>query len=117
MEPSDFARALADDPSAALDDLMSRDYSERTFDQPDWRDALSLITGVAESHPDLGDHLWTLISERIDLTAQGRRPPRAGHHRQGGRRPSLGLLPILPSCGWRRMWRSRSLRARLADSC
>lgn len=70
MEPDDFARAFADDPAAALDDLLSRNYSERDFDQPDWRDALSLVSRVAESRPELGEQLWTLIGERSDLDAK-----------------------------------------------
>jgi hypothetical protein len=70
MEPDDFARAFANDPAAALDDLLSRDYSERDFDQPDWRDALSLVSRVTESRPELGEQLWTLIGERTDLDAK-----------------------------------------------
>jgi hypothetical protein len=67
MEPEDFARAFANDPAAALDDLLTRDYSERDFDQPGWGDALSLVGRVAESRPELGEQVWTLIGERTDL--------------------------------------------------
>jgi len=67
VEPEDFARAFANGPAAALDDLLTRDYSERDFDQPGWGDALSLFSRVAESRPELGEQIWTLIGERNDL--------------------------------------------------
>lgn len=67
MEPDDFAQAVVDDPAAAIDDLLSRDYSEREFDQPEWHDALSLVRRVAETRPELGERLWTLVDARTDL--------------------------------------------------
>jgi hypothetical protein len=69
VEPDDFAQTIANDPAAALD-VLSRDYSERNFDQPSWRDVLSLVSRVAESRPELGEQLWTLIGERNDLDAK-----------------------------------------------
>lgn len=43
--------------AAALGELLSRDYTERNFDQPEWDDALSLIRQVVESQPDIGVEL------------------------------------------------------------
>ncbi|MET3706149.1 hypothetical protein ABIB17_000765 [Arthrobacter sp. UYEF6] len=70
MEPEDFVRSFAEDPAAAVDELLARDYSERNFDEPEWRDALSLVSRVAESHPDLGEQLWALTDEWEDRDAQ-----------------------------------------------
>jgi len=70
MEPEDFVRSFAEDPAAAVDDLLARDYSERNFDEPEWRDALSLVSRVAESHPDLGEQLWALTDEWKDRDGQ-----------------------------------------------
>lgn len=70
VEPEDFIRRFEADPAAAVDDLLTRDYSARNFDEPDWRDALSLVSRVAESRPELGEQLWTLIDERSELGAQ-----------------------------------------------
>lgn len=67
VEPETFVQALIDDPEAPMDDLLARDYSERNFGQPDWRDALTLIRLVAETRPDLGDQIWTLVDARRDL--------------------------------------------------
>ena len=48
MEPEEFIRSFEQDPAAALDKrLLTRDYTEREFDQPEWRDALGLIRRVA----------------------------------------------------------------------
>lgn len=66
-EPDDFAQAMAEDVDGAFDDLMNRDYSEREFGQPGWSDALALISRVAESHPQLGNEIWTLTKTRTDL--------------------------------------------------
>ncbi|WP_133247106.1 SIR2 family protein [Pseudarthrobacter sp. AG30] len=70
MELEDFIRSFEGDPTAAVDDLLARDYSERDFDEPDWRGALSLVSGLAESRPELGEQLWTLIDERHDADSQ-----------------------------------------------
>ncbi len=67
MEIEEFIQALAQNPSAALDDLLSHDYSERHFDQPDWRDALGLVQQAAERRPDLGVLLWDALPGRDDL--------------------------------------------------
>ncbi|WP_324642360.1 SIR2 family protein [Pseudarthrobacter sp. LT1] len=63
MELEDFIRSFEEDSTAAVADLLARDYSERNFDEPDWRGALSLLSGLAESRPELGQQLWTLIDE------------------------------------------------------
>lgn len=70
MELEHFIRSFAEDPTAAVDDLLARDYSERDFDEPDWRGALSLVSGLAEARPELGEQLWTLIDDRRDLDSQ-----------------------------------------------
>lgn len=67
MDIEEFIQALAQNVSAALDDLLSHDYSERHFDQPDWRDALGLVQQAAERGPDLGVQLWDAVLGRDDL--------------------------------------------------
>jgi hypothetical protein len=67
MEPEDFIASFEKDPPAATYDLLSRDYSERSFDKPEWRDALSLVSRVAESRPDIGELFWAHIDKRTDL--------------------------------------------------
>ncbi|MCU1500552.1 MAG: hypothetical protein JWM47_4505, partial [Acidimicrobiales bacterium] len=70
MEPEDFIRSFEEDPAAAVNDLLARDYSERNFDEPEWRDALSLVSRVAESRPELGERLWALIDEWRERDSQ-----------------------------------------------
>ncbi len=69
MEPEDFIRSFETDPAAAVEDLLARDYSERNFDEPDWRDALSLVSRVAEARPELGEQLWALMDDWSELDA------------------------------------------------
>lgn len=66
-EPEDFAQALDDHPAAALDDLLSRDYSERGFEEPTWEDALTLVSQVAGARPELGERICVLVEERDGL--------------------------------------------------
>jgi hypothetical protein len=67
MDIEEFIQALAQNVSAALDDLLSHDYSERHFDQPEWRDALGLVQQAAERRPNLGVQLWDAVLGRDDL--------------------------------------------------
>lgn len=67
MDIEEFIQTLDQNVSAALDDLLSHDYSERHFDQPDWRDALGLVQQAAERRPDLGVLLWDTVLGRNDL--------------------------------------------------
>ena len=67
MDIEEFIQALTQNVSAALDDLLSHDYSERHFDQPEWRDALGLVQQAAEQRPDLGVLLWDAVLGRDDL--------------------------------------------------
>lgn len=67
MDIEEFVQALAQSPSTALGDLLSRDYSERHFDQPEWRDALGLVQQAAERRPELGVLLWDALLGRDDL--------------------------------------------------
>lgn len=67
MGIEEFIQALDQNVSAALDDLLSHDYSERRFDQPDWRDALQLVQQAAERRADLGGQLWDAVLGRDDL--------------------------------------------------
>lgn len=67
MDIEEFIQALAQNVSAALDDLLSHDYSERHFDQPEWRDALGLAQQAAERRPDLGVLLWDAVLGHDDL--------------------------------------------------
>lgn len=64
IDPEDFVQQAEGDAGATLDALLARDYSERTFDEPTWDDALSVVRRVAEIRPILGSLLWQLISER-----------------------------------------------------
>ncbi|WP_406635965.1 SIR2 family protein [Pseudarthrobacter quantipunctorum] len=63
MEPDNFIATFEQDPATAISDIVSRDYSKRNFNEPDWHDALSLLTRMAESRPDLGEKLWSLVNE------------------------------------------------------
>lgn len=67
MGIEEFIQALSRNVGAALDDLMSHDYSERRFDQPEWRDALALVQQAAQRRPDLGELLWDLLLGHHDL--------------------------------------------------
>lgn len=67
MEIEELIQALAQSPSTAVDNLLSHDYSERQFDQPEWRDALGLVRQAAERRPDLGVLLWDALLGRDDL--------------------------------------------------
>jgi hypothetical protein len=70
MEPEDFIRSFDEDPAATLDDLLTRDYAHRSFDQPDWDGTLSLVNRVVETRPDVGERLWALSDERTDIDAR-----------------------------------------------
>ena len=70
MEPEAFIASIEDDVSAAMDDLLSKDYSERNFGEPEWRDAVSLVNQVVESRPEIGEHIWAFIDGRVELGAQ-----------------------------------------------
>lgn len=67
MDIEEFSHALAQNVEAALDDLLSRDYSERHFDQSDWRGALGLVQQAAERRADLCVKLWDAVLGRLDL--------------------------------------------------
>jgi hypothetical protein len=71
VDIDEFIRAVAQNASIALDELLSRDYSERHFDQPDWRDALGLVRQTVEQRPDLGLQLWDAVLGRDDLNGKG----------------------------------------------
>lgn len=66
MDPESFAEAIRADADSALDELLSLDYSQRAFDQPEWADALTLISQVTEAHADLGEVVWTQAITRVD---------------------------------------------------
>ncbi|WP_164486934.1 MULTISPECIES: SIR2 family protein [unclassified Plantibacter] len=70
MPIDDFIRGLDEDLSGALDALLSQDYSERIFEQPDWSDALELVALATQRRPDLGMDLWDVVASRGDLAAQ-----------------------------------------------
>lgn len=71
MEPEDFIRSFEEDPAASLADLLTRDYARRGFDQPEWGDALTLVSRVVGTRPDIGEHVWTLADELTDTDARG----------------------------------------------
>jgi hypothetical protein len=70
MEPEDFIRSFEEDPRAAVDNLLGQDYSGRSFDGPEWYDALALVSRVAEVRPEVGDQFWAFINEGKDLESQ-----------------------------------------------
>jgi len=65
MEQDDFIEAFDRDADTALENLLNRDYSDHNFGRPIWQDALTLISQVAESRPDIGDSLWALADRRL----------------------------------------------------
>jgi len=70
MAVEEFAQAMRDDPAAALDDLLSRDYSERVFDGPTWRDALNLVGQAIRTEARFGQQLWDELATRGDLNGK-----------------------------------------------
>ena len=70
VEPQDFIESFDADSFAATDTLLSPDYSNRNFDEPDWDDVLSLVNRVAESRPDVGEGLCILLDERPEFKAR-----------------------------------------------
>ena len=77
MDIEEFIQALDQNVSVALDELLSHDYSERHFDQPDWRNALGLVQQAAERRPDLGVQLWDAVLGREELDEKQVDPWRA----------------------------------------
>jgi len=67
LTPEEFIALLSEGASAAVDDLLERDYAERRFEDPTWDDALSLVRQAISKRPDLGHSLWTEIQTRRDL--------------------------------------------------
>jgi hypothetical protein len=67
MAVEEFVQALRDDPVAALDDLLSRDYSERRFDGPSWGDAMDLVRHAIRTEAVYGQQLWDELATRGDL--------------------------------------------------
>lgn len=70
MEPAAFAEAVDHDASAAMDDLIDRDYSAQDFGQPEWRDALALVSEVVQARPALGELIWMHVAERTDIESK-----------------------------------------------
>jgi hypothetical protein len=61
--------ALADDHGieTAVEMLLTRDYSERNFDEPDWDSAMDMLRQVVETRPSLGpDVLATIAVQSSD---------------------------------------------------
>lgn len=90
MEPEDFIGSFEKDPVAVIDDLLGRDYSERDFDMPEWRDALSLVSRVAELRPDIGERFWAHIDKRTYIKDRADDLRRATV--EGWSKASLGVL-------------------------
>lgn len=65
MEPEELAQRAEADPVAALADLLSRDYSERNFDAPEWSDTLRLVSQAVELRPAIGASLWDASDQTI----------------------------------------------------
>ncbi len=103
MDIEEFIQALARDPTDALEELLSHDYSERHFDQPDWLDALGLVRQAAERRPDLGVELWDAVLGRDGLDEKQDDLWRAiaegwgnAHLGDSGRRAAERLTALLP---------------------
>ncbi|MBT9608030.1 SIR2 family protein [Microbacterium sp.] len=67
-----FLQRLAQDAAGALDTLLSVDYSQRRFDQPEWRDSLALVKQAAERRPQFGVRLWDVLIARAELEERQR---------------------------------------------
>lgn len=67
MSIEKFSQALTQDAQAALDELLSHDYSEQRIDRLDWRDALKLVRQTVERSPELGLRLWDAVHHHDDL--------------------------------------------------
>jgi len=70
LDLSEFLAAVRTDASTALKDLLSRDFSERAFDEPSWDDALSLVTQVVENDAAIGDALWNEVLGQVQDPAR-----------------------------------------------
>lgn len=70
MSTEEFVQMLQDDPGAALDDLLARDYSERRFDEPTWSDALDLVRKAISTAPMQGQRLWDELATRGDRSGK-----------------------------------------------
>jgi hypothetical protein len=71
MATEEFVHALESNVTDALRDLLNRDYSERDFDQPTWRDSLELVEKSIGARPDLGISLWDHINRGQKPDNQG----------------------------------------------
>ncbi|WP_372449708.1 SIR2 family protein [Microbacterium flavum] len=69
MEPAEFIASWRQNPEGALAAFLDRDYSERRWDGPTWHDALGLVGGISQTDPGVGDALWTLMEQTVDLDA------------------------------------------------
>jgi hypothetical protein len=65
LEPSEFTAAFRADAPTALADLLSRDFSQRAFDEPDWDDVLSLLTQTVENDASIGEGLWNEVLTQV----------------------------------------------------
>lgn len=63
MEPEEFIQQVEADASSALTDLLSRDYSERNFDDPEWSDALRLVSQAVGQRASIGLSLWDAVDQ------------------------------------------------------
>jgi len=70
VDPEDFIQQADSDLPAAFEDLISRNYDERSFDEPTWDDALAVLRRVAELRPDLGVGIWRIVVARDDLAGR-----------------------------------------------
>jgi len=70
MSVDQFVQALTLDSVSALDDLISRDYSERFLNGPTWGDALNLVREAIRPNPKYGLELWDHLVSRNDLSTR-----------------------------------------------
>ncbi len=64
-DPLEFTAAIRADAPRALANLLSRDFSERVFNEPSWDDALALLRQTVKNDALLGDVLWNEVLAQV----------------------------------------------------
>ena len=64
MSVEEFLAKAETNVQSLLDDLLSRDYSEWNFDEPDWDDLVRLVQQATAERPSIGIGLWKYLVAR-----------------------------------------------------
>ncbi|GGL98368.1 SIR2 family protein [Nakamurella endophytica] len=83
MTTEEFAHALSVDARRAVDRLLERDYSERNFDEPTWRDTLDLVRQTCAADATSGLTMWDALLTRGQADERGLEMRRAAVHGWG----------------------------------